>query len=141
MLTDDRAELGVVPFDRSATGFDEGLEALFGIVATHRILANLEAQKVKADFAALWLQGMGKARLGGMEFQSQLLEPLAQEPLAMVDHRRVAMQDDEIIGKANHLQFPAYRFGVSIPWRPNVFARRELGTEILFHAMERHVRQ
>ena len=36
ILTDDRAELDVVPFDRGATGFDEGLEALFGMVLTHR---------------------------------------------------------------------------------------------------------
>src|SRR4029453_3182913 len=54
ILADDRAELGIVPFDRVATGFDEGLEALCGIVAAHRILADLKAQEVKAHFAALW---------------------------------------------------------------------------------------
>jgi hypothetical protein len=84
---------------------------------------------------------MGKSRLGGMEFQSQFLEPLGQELLALLDHRRVAMQDDEIIRKANQVRFPVHRLCVSVPWRPNLFARRELGAEILFHAMQRHVRQ
>src|SRR4029434_7496944 len=116
ILLDDRTEVGIVPFDGGATGFDEGLEALFSIVAAHRVLADFEAQKVKARFAALWVQGMGKARLGGMEFQSQFLEPLAQELLALLKHRWVAMQDDEVIRKADDVQFPAHRLGVSIPW-------------------------
>ena len=73
MLTDDRAELGVVPFDRGATGFDEGLEALFGMVLTHRILAHLKAQEVKPDLAVLWREGVDNAGFLRVEFQPQPL--------------------------------------------------------------------
>lgn len=52
--SNDRAELRIVPFDRRATGFDESLEVMFGIVPAHRILADLEAQEVKSRFAPLW---------------------------------------------------------------------------------------
>jgi len=54
ILPNDRTELSIVPFDRRATGFDEGLETAFGIVLTHRILAYFKAQEVKPRFAALW---------------------------------------------------------------------------------------
>src|SRR5215831_3740733 len=65
ILTDDRAEVRIVPLARVPTGFDEGLEALFGIVATHRVLPDLEAQELKPALALLWREGRDNPGLRG----------------------------------------------------------------------------
>ena len=50
----------IVPFDGGATGFDEGFEAVFGIVAAHRILADLKAQESQTRLCRPLGEGCGQ---------------------------------------------------------------------------------
>jgi hypothetical protein len=74
MTLDDVSQLVSLALQRLATGFDEGLVTGFAPVSAgamffHRVLADMEAQEVKANLSVVGFESMADVGLVGVEFQ------------------------------------------------------------------------
>jgi hypothetical protein len=78
IVADNLLQVSQMAVDGLLTGFNQGLETGLtpvgpGFVFTHLILPDVEAQKVKADLALVFIEGMADLTFGRVQLQSDLL--------------------------------------------------------------------
>jgi hypothetical protein len=122
VLADQLREPRPVAFDCRFAWRDEGFEAASPrrVVLARRVLANLEAKKVKACFALACVERRGDAGLVLTQFQADALQPFLHQMATVLDHASVPVEHDQIIGISDDLRLPMELTAglVRVPSRP-----------------------